>query len=86
LDLRFPLAQRVERSAGRLSESIAAPRGHTTSGAGTEFQKIQAIGKFAQGVQYVSIQTGIGRGGGYKPTPRRRFSKSNTAIARTKPI
>jgi len=50
-----------------LSESIAARAATLTSGAGTEFQKIQAIGKFAQGVQYVSIQTGIGRGGGYKP-------------------
>jgi len=29
--------------------------------------KIRAIGKFTQQVRYVSIQTGIGRGGGYKP-------------------
>jgi hypothetical protein len=33
----------------------------------TEFEKIQAIGRFVQGVNYVSIQTGIGRGGGYRP-------------------
>jgi len=27
----------------------------------------EAIGRYAQGVKYVSIQTGVGRGGGYRP-------------------
>lgn len=38
-----------------------------TRDAKTEWEKIAAIGRFVQRVQYVSIQTGIGRGGGYKP-------------------
>ncbi len=33
----------------------------------TEVEKLRAVGRFAQTVKYVSIQTGIGRGGGYKP-------------------
>jgi hypothetical protein len=33
----------------------------------TDYERIQAIGRYAQGVKYVSIQTGVGRGGGYKP-------------------
>lgn len=40
-----------------------------TSSAKTDWDKIDAIGRFAQRVQYVSIQTGLGRGGGYKPRP-----------------
>ncbi|MBI3653638.1 MAG: DUF3857 domain-containing protein [Acidobacteria bacterium] len=38
-----------------------------TANAKTELAKIQAIGRFVQGVNYVSIQTGLGRGGGYRP-------------------
>ena len=33
----------------------------------TEFEKIQAIGRYVQKLQYISIQTGLGRGGGYRP-------------------
>ncbi|RPJ60565.1 MAG: DUF3857 domain-containing protein [Acidobacteria bacterium] len=33
----------------------------------SELQKLRAIGRFSQTIKYVSIQTGIGRGGGYKP-------------------
>lgn len=32
-------------------------------------ERIAALGRFAQGVKYVSIQTGVGRGGGYQPHP-----------------
>jgi hypothetical protein len=54
-------------SQAEVTEPIASRAAALTSGAATELAKIQAIGKFAQSVQYVSIQTGIGRGGGYKP-------------------
>lgn len=37
------------------------------AGAKTEVDRIDAIARFVQSVNYVSIQTGIGRGGGYKP-------------------
>ena len=33
----------------------------------TEFERIQAIGAYVQKIQYISIQTGVGRGGGYRP-------------------
>ena len=33
----------------------------------TELEKLTAIGVFVQSTQYVAIQTGLGRGGGYKP-------------------
>jgi hypothetical protein len=38
-----------------------------TRDATSELERIRAIGRFVQGVKYVSIQTGVGRGGGYRP-------------------
>lgn len=38
-----------------------------TAGATTDLEKIRAIAGYVQQVQYISIQTGLGRGGGYKP-------------------
>lgn len=38
-----------------------------TALAKTEFEKISAIARYVQNIQYISIQTGIGRGGGYRP-------------------
>lgn len=39
-----------------------------TRGAASEVDKIAAIGRFVQSsIRYVAIQTGIGRGGGYRP-------------------
>jgi hypothetical protein len=52
-----------------LSESLAATARELVSGAPTELEKIRAIGRFVQRIQYVSIQTGLGRGGGYQPRP-----------------
>jgi hypothetical protein len=49
------------------NEAMNAKVRELTANAKTEFEKIQAIGRFAQNVNYVSIQTGIGRGGGYRP-------------------
>ena len=37
------------------------------SGAKTELDRIRAIGHYVQTVKYVSIQIGLGRGGGYRP-------------------
>ncbi len=48
-------------------DSIAERARSLTAGATTELAKIQAIARFVQGVNYVAIQTGIGRGGGYTP-------------------
>jgi hypothetical protein len=45
--------------AGKAKDLIASCR--------SEIEKIAAIGRYAQSVNYVSIQIGIGRGGGYRP-------------------
>jgi transglutaminase-like putative cysteine protease len=38
-----------------------------TANCKTELERIQAIGRYVQGIKYISIQTGLGRGGGYRP-------------------
>jgi len=48
-----------------------------TAGAKTGMEKAEAIARFVQSVNYVSIQTGVGRGGGYRPhTAAAVFAKS----------
>jgi Domain of Unknown Function with PDB structure (DUF3857)/Transglutaminase-like superfamily len=49
------------------NDAMAAKSRELTAGAKTEFERIQAIGHYAQSVNYVSIQLGLGRGGGYRP-------------------
>jgi hypothetical protein len=49
------------------NEAIAAKARELTANARTEFERIQAIGRYAQNVNYISIQMSIGRGGGYRP-------------------
>lgn len=55
--------------AAKPVETVTAKARELTSQTSSEFERIAAIGRFAQGIQYVSIQTGIGRGGGYQPRP-----------------
>ena len=50
-------------------ESVSAKARSLTQGAGGDFERISSIGRFVQAVNYVSIQTGVGRGGGYSPHP-----------------
>jgi hypothetical protein len=50
-----------------VDETVIAKAKSLTAGATTDYDRVAAIGKFVQGLQYVSIQTGTGRGGGYKP-------------------
>lgn len=59
----------TDLSAGQdaASEAMAAKARELTANAKTEYEKIQSIGRFVQSVNYVSIQTGVGRGGGYRP-------------------
>ena len=49
------------------NDAIAAKARELTASAKTEFEKIQAIGRHAQNVNYISIQIDLGRGGGYRP-------------------
>jgi transglutaminase-like putative cysteine protease len=46
---------------------IAAKAKELVASARSEFQRIQAIGYFVRHIKYVSIQTGLGRGGGFRP-------------------
>jgi hypothetical protein len=51
----------------RATPALADKARQLTGSAPTPLAKIRAIAAYAQAVQYISIQTGIGRGGGYKP-------------------
>lgn len=68
---------------------IASKAQELTSQAQTQMEKIRAVGSYVQDVNYVSIQTGLGRGGGYRPNAASEvFAKSygdckdKTALAR----
>lgn len=52
-----------------LNDKLTRKAKQLTAGAKTELERIQAIGCYVQSINYVSIQTGIGRGGGYRPHP-----------------
>ncbi len=49
------------------NEAMEIKARELTSGLTGEFDRIRAIGRYAQSVNYISIQLGLGRGGGYKP-------------------
>ncbi len=64
----------VSKWLSELSDPQATPDTAMTAkaqalvaGAKTELERIQAVGRYVQGVKYISIQTGLGRGGGYRP-------------------
>jgi hypothetical protein len=59
------------------NDALTAKARELTANAKTELEKIQAIGRYAQSVKYISIQIGLGRGGGYRPhTATEVFAKS----------
>jgi hypothetical protein len=49
------------------SAALTAKARELTAGATSELERIAAIGRYVQQVQYISIQTGLDRGGGYTP-------------------
>jgi hypothetical protein len=57
----------LSESQAALDDALASKARQLTANAKTELERIQAIGRFAQSINYVSIQTGVGRGGGYRP-------------------
>jgi transglutaminase-like putative cysteine protease len=60
-----------------LNEALVVKARELVKNAKNEYERIQAIGRYAQSVKYVSIQTGIGRGGGYRPhSAREVFEKA----------
>jgi hypothetical protein len=50
-----------------LDDALAGKARQLTASATTDIEKIAAIGRYVQGINYVSIQIGTGRGGGYRP-------------------
>ena len=50
-----------------VDDAMARKAYELTALAKTEFEKIRAIATYVQNIQYISIQTGLGRGGGYRP-------------------
>jgi hypothetical protein len=50
-----------------VDDTLAHKAYELTALAKTEYEKIRAIAQYVQKIQYISIQTGIGRGGGYRP-------------------
>ncbi len=52
-----------------INDAIVAKTREVTAGAKTELDKIKAIGKFVQNLQYISIDIGVGYGNGFKPRP-----------------
>ena len=69
--LTWPEAARVlnELNEGQQepNEAIAAKARSLVEGASTEFDKIRAIARFTQQLNYVSIQVNLSKGGGYHP-------------------
>jgi hypothetical protein len=49
------------------NDALTAKATQLTQGAKTELEKIQAIGRFVQGIQYISIDMSVGHGGGIRP-------------------
>jgi transglutaminase-like putative cysteine protease len=47
--------------------ALTAKTRELTAAAASELDRIRAVGRYVQSVQYLSIQTGLGRGGGYTP-------------------
>lgn len=50
-----------------LDDALAGKARQLTAAAKTELERIRAVGSYVQSINYISIQTGVGRGGGYRP-------------------
>ncbi|HEX7332925.1 MAG TPA: DUF3857 domain-containing protein [Pyrinomonadaceae bacterium] len=60
-----------------VDDALARKAYELTALAKTEMDKVRAIAQYVQNIQYISIQTGIGRGGGYRPRASNEvFAKS----------
>ena len=57
----------IEDPQMTVDDALAAKTQELTAGAKTELEKIQAIARYVQQIQYISISIGTGRGGGYRP-------------------
>jgi transglutaminase-like putative cysteine protease len=69
-------ATQMNDSAVIVDDAVASKARELTANAKNEFEKIMAIGNYVQGLQYISIDIGVGFGNGYRPRP------SNLVLAR----
>ena len=60
-------ASEIEDPQMNVDDAIAAKVQELTAAAKTEFEKISAIARYVQHIQYISIQVGSGKGGGWRP-------------------
>jgi hypothetical protein len=51
----------------QVDDALSRKAYELTALAKTEYEKIQAIAQYVQNIRYISIQIGVGRGGGYRP-------------------
>ena len=58
----------VSHEAGADEKVIAKAR-ELTRGASSRMERVRVLAEFVQRMPYISIQTGLGRGGGYQPRP-----------------
>ena len=52
-----------------LDDTVAAKARDLTENAKTDFDRIKAIGRYVQGIRYISLDIDIARGGGHRPRP-----------------
>ncbi len=57
----------IEDPQMSVDDALAGKAKELTANARTEFERIKAISRYVQQIQYISIQIGTGRGGGYRP-------------------
>ncbi len=57
----------IEDPQMTVDDALAAKTHEITANAKTEFERIQAVSRYVQQMQYISIQVGVGKGGGYRP-------------------
>lgn len=54
-------------SQAQPTPELSAKAKELTASAKSEMDRLQALGRFVQGLKYISIQTGVAHGGGYRP-------------------
>lgn len=52
-----------------VDDAVASKAQELTANAKTELEKIRAVAKYVQNLQYISIDIGVGSGNGYRPRP-----------------
>jgi hypothetical protein len=57
----------ISDAQSSVDDAITNKAKQITANSKNEMERIAAVGRFVQGVNYVSIQIGTGRGGGYRP-------------------